>query len=51
MASEKGYFYENTKKPFFFFFLEHIENGISFDISSTLFMVCFGILFSSIGTH
>ena len=49
MASEKGYFYENTKKRVFF--LEHIENGINFDISNTLFRACFAILCSSIGTH
>ena len=48
MASEKWYFHENTKKRFF---LEHVENGINFDISSTLFRACFAILCSSIGTR
>ena len=53
MASEKGYFYENTKKRAFFFsfFLEHSENGIDFDISSTLFRACFAILCSNISAH
>ena len=62
MASEKGYFYEKTKKRFFFFFfwfclffcccfLELSENGINFDISSTLFRACFAILCSNIGTR
>ena len=47
MASEKGYFYENTKKRFLFF-LEHCENGINFDILSTLFRACFAILFQTL---
>ena len=63
MASEKGYFYERTKKRFFFFvlflfclfcyccFLELSENGINFDISSTLLRACFAILCSNIGTR
>ena len=55
MASEKGYIYENTKKRFFFVclfvFLEHSENGVNFDISSTLFRACFAILCSNIDTH
>ena len=36
---------------FSFFFLEHSENGINFDISSTLFRACLAILCSNIGTH
>ena len=53
MASEKGCFYEKTKKSFFFFFffLELSENGINFDISSTLFRACIAILCSNIGTR
>ena len=63
MASEKGYFYEKTKKRFFFVlffvvvfffcccFLELSENGINFEISSTLFRACFEILCSNIGTR
>ena len=38
----------------FFFcccFLELSENGINFDISSTLFTACFAILCSNIGTR
>ena len=41
---------------FFYFFvvvvcLEHNENSINFDISSTLFWACSAILCSNIGTH
>ena len=50
MASEKGYFYENTKKSGRFF-LEHSENGINFDNSSTMVRACFVILCSNIGFH
>ena len=37
--------------PFGLLVLEHSENGISFDISSTLFRACFAILCSNNGIH